>query len=274
MRGWRRNLALCLQRLPDEGRTRPPPRPVSTGAAKREARGAEGGPSAGLTAGVRWGSRGRRGGGRPPASEAREGSALSGELEGSPQEMRCGAQPGRGKPARGLHEARGGGTRTVRPRGAAAKALDAPGPARGSGSWSGRGRLGDRVPPRPPRVRRRFECAGAHGGGLGIPRLQSLGPNFPSHTLQQPRPDPGVCSSSKLQRGQRRQRVRGGRGPGRTAPCAAWPCSSAAAQPPPPGRLRGCSTAYLLSEPLAAEGGRRRARAQVLPPLREVRLRC
>ena len=47
MRGWRRNLAFCLQRLPDEGRTRPPPRPVSTGAA----RGEEGGPSAGLIGG-------------------------------------------------------------------------------------------------------------------------------------------------------------------------------------------------------------------------------
>lgn len=43
MRGWRRNLALCLQRLPDEGMTRP--RPVST----RAARGREGGPSGKLT---------------------------------------------------------------------------------------------------------------------------------------------------------------------------------------------------------------------------------
>lgn len=58
MRGWRRNLAFCLQRLPDEGRTRPPPRPVSTGAA----RGEEGGPSAGLIGGRPLGApRGRRG---------------------------------------------------------------------------------------------------------------------------------------------------------------------------------------------------------------------
>lgn len=35
MRGWRRNLAFCLQRLPDEGRTQRLLKPVSTGAGRR-----------------------------------------------------------------------------------------------------------------------------------------------------------------------------------------------------------------------------------------------
>lgn len=97
MRGWRRNLALCLQRLPDEGRKRPLPGPASTGAA----RGAEGGPSAKLAGGTGRGSPREAKGGRP-----RPRSGACGVTAG--RAARSGAWPG--KPAGALRRARGGGT--------------------------------------------------------------------------------------------------------------------------------------------------------------------
>lgn len=85
MRGWRRNLALCLQRLPDEGRTRPLPRPVSTGAGRggRTQRRAGRGRSRRVSAG---------GEGRAAASEARslQGHRRTRGAERSPAGQTCG----------------------------------------------------------------------------------------------------------------------------------------------------------------------------------------
>lgn len=155
--------------------------------------------------------------------------------------MRLGAQPGRGDTAGGCTGRAEVGPGPGRPLGAGGRgrrALDAPGrsprPARESGPWSGRGRRSDHVRPRELARGGGVLCARAHRGwGLGIPRLPSLGLNFPPRARQPPRDDPRVCSSSKLQRGRRG----GGKG------CAesgepAGPCRSAAAQPPPPAAPR------------------------------------
>ena len=131
--------------------------------------------------------------------------------------MRLGAQPGRGDTAgscTGPAEVGPGSGRPLGAGGGGRRALDAPGrsprPARESGPWSGRGRRSDHVRPRELARGGGVRCARAHRGwGLGIPRLPSLGLNFPPRARQPPRDDPRVCSSSKLQRGRRREGVRG-----------------------------------------------------------------
>lgn len=193
--------------------------------------------------------------------------------------MRSGARPG--KPAGALRRVRGGGTRGR----AAARGWSADSePSRAQPRTHSRVRFLERALagaattclPAPGEFAGVGMCGCSRRGTLRIPSLQSPGPNFPSHPRQDPRADPMVCSSSKLQRGGRWERVRG-LGVDLAAltrtPAPAWPCRSAAAQPPPPGRLRGCSNPVPVVGTAVVEGGGR-TRAQALALLRKVRIRC
>lgn len=250
MRSWRRNLALCLQRLPDEGRTRPLPTPVST----RAARGAEGGPSARLAGGARRGSLPEaKGDGRLPPRRGR-GAPRSGELEGVTVGLAVRSAPGRGKPGRGLHEARGGGLgrRLWTLQGAALDHRSSPvaGAARAGAATTCLFAPCEFVVGLSVRT---FTPGALGSWSCSRWNLTLLLTPFGSPA---PTPESAVPQSCK-EAGGRRERVRGGRGPSGASPCPAGPCRSAAAQPPPPRCLRGRSTAYLLSGPLAAEGGGR-----------------
>ncbi|XP_022354259.1 uncharacterized protein LOC111144311 [Enhydra lutris kenyoni] len=258
MRGWRRNLALCLQRLPDEGRTRPLPTPVSTGAA----RGTEGGPSAKLA-----------GRGGAPAEGLRRrrragGRVRGAELAGSPQDTRCGAEPGRGNllgRSAGRAEVGPGagrpleaGAQTLNPRGRS------PGPTR-------RVRFPERA-----LAGAATTCLPALGefAGVGMCGVLSAGDTsdpiaaVAGTQLSFTRPAGPPRRPHGLQFVKVAERREAGRVRGLgvdlaaltttpvPVPAPAWPCRSAAAQPPPPGRSplrRGASgaapTLYLLSEP-------------------------
>lgn len=146
--------------------------------------------------------------GQAAASEEPEGSAPeAGRLKGSPQDTGAERSPARGKRAAELRRAHRDGTRnpaTLRGwragsepsrahlrSGLRVRFLELPEPARRPrASWL-------------PRVCRGSGGAGAYGvnggRGLWVPGLQSLVPNFPLHARENPRADPRLCSSSKLQ---------------------------------------------------------------------------
>lgn len=273
MRGWRRNLAFCLQRLPDEGRTRPPPRPVSTGAA----RGEEGGPSAGLIGGRPLGV--------PAGGEGRTAVCFPGaggkRLKRRARRVTAGhaawSAAGPGGHSGRLHRARGGGT------GARATAWGWGSGAKGSGRPRAQPATGARVwsleRPGPAQRPRASPRVGPGWGGPVCARSPRLGPGDPEAAvagtqLSSARPAAAPRRPQSLQflkvaerpEG-RREGVRGERGAGRALPQRSGAAASAGR---PPGLPR--------SLPVAGAAGRagwrlRRTRARVWPPPREVRLR-
>lgn len=187
----------------------------------------------------------------------------------------------RRKPAGGLHTARGGGTwdratargwsagsepSRVHPQESHASSVPGAGP----------GRRDQHVPPRYPGVCSRSKCADAHGGGTfgsrGCSRWDPTFLGIPAAPRRRPQTLRFLQVAKRLEAG---GSWSGAGRLGRTAPCPGRaPLQRCGAAPLRRGRLQGCSTPYLLSEPHVEKRVGRRTRAHVLPQLRKVRIWC